>query len=92
MDDNGKKITEVKSIQENGEGVDKIEEGKQVAISLPGVTVGRQIVDGQTLFSDIPEHDFKQLKEMKTFLKPSEIALLKEIAEIKRKNNMVWGV
>ena len=59
---------------------------------LSAAVANGQIVDGQTLFSDIPEYDFKQLKEMKTFLKPSELALLKEIADIKRKQNMVWGV
>ena len=92
MDENGKKISEVKSIQENGESVNDVCSGKQVAISLPGVTVGRQVVDGQLLYSDIPEEDFKHFKDMKKFLKPPEIALLKEIADIKRKGNMVWGV
>ena len=92
MDDNGKKVTEVKSMQDNGENVNDVGEGKQVAVSLPGVTVGRGIIEGQILYSEVPEDDFRAFKEMKKFLKPSEIALLKEIAEIKRKNNMVWGV
>ena len=92
MDDNGKKITEVKSIQEDGENVNDVYEGKQVSVSLPGVTVGRQVFEGLIMYSDIPEQDFKAFKEMKKFLKPGEINLLKEIADIKRKTNMVWGV
>ena len=92
MDDTGKKITEVKSIQDNGVNVNDVSEGKQVAISLPGVTVGRQIFEGQTLYSEIPEEHFRGFKDMKKFLKPSEIELLKEIALIKRKANIVWGV
>ena len=92
MDEDGKNITEVKSIQEDGKNVSSAEEKKQVAISLPGVIVGRQIIDGQTLYSDMPENDFKEFKVLKKLLKNGEIELLKEIAVIKRKNNIVWGV
>ena len=64
----------------------------QVAVSLSGVTVGRQIFEGDILFSSIPEDDFKKLKEVKKYLAKEEIEILKEIAEMKRKDNPVWGV
>lgn len=92
MNGTGKRITEVKSIQEEGKNVQEAGKGKQVAISLPGVIVGRQIVEGQVLVSDLNEEEFRKLKEMKTFLTSDEINLLKEIAESKRKNNPMWGI
>ena len=44
------------------------------------------------MYTDIPEEDFKKLKELKKHLSKTEMEVLKEIAEIKRKNNPVWGV
>ena len=71
---------------------EKAERGKKVAISLPNVTVGRQINEGDVLFSAIPEEDFRKLKELKKHLKKEEIKILKEIAVIMRKKNEMWGV
>jgi translation initiation factor 5B len=92
MKKEGKLLTEVKSIQLEQENIEKAEKGKQVAVSLPGVTVGRQIHEGNILYSSIPEKDFRRLKELKKQLSKEEIEILKEIAEIMRKDNPVWGV
>ena len=70
----------------------KVEHGKQAAVSLPGVTVGRQVFENSTLFTDVPEEDFRKMKEMKSYLNPSELQLLKEISLIKRRKNPLWGV
>lgn len=92
MKKDGKTLTAVNSIQQEQKNIDKAEKGKQVAISLPKVTVGRQINEEDVLYSAIPEADFRKLKELKKQLSPEEIEILKEIAEIKRKNNPVWGI
>lgn len=92
MKKDGKKITEIKSIQENQENINEAEKGKQVAISLPKVTVGRQINEGDILYSAVPEGDFMKLKELKGLLSEEEKSILKEIAGIMRKKNPVWGV
>jgi len=92
MNDAGKFLTKIKAIQVEGENVSKIEQGKQAAISLPGVTVGRQIFENSILFTDIPEEDFRRLKEMKSYLNPTEANILKEISIIKRRTNPLWGV
>jgi translation initiation factor 5B len=88
----GIKIGEVKSIQSEGKGASEAEKGKQVAVSLPSVTVGRQITEGDVFISDINESDFRKLKDMKRFLNQDEVELLKEIISIKRKENPLWGV
>lgn len=92
MKNDGFVITEVSSIQHEKKNVNSIESGKQVAVSLPKVTVGRQINEDDILFSSIPEDDFRKLKKLKKLLKPEEITLLKEIVEIKRKISPVWGL
>lgn len=89
---NGQTISVVKGIQNEKENVHEAAEGKQVAVSLTNVTVGRQINENDYLYTYIPEPDFRRLKELKKHLKKSELAVMKEIAEMMRKNNAVWGV
>ena len=88
----GKKITEVKSIQEDGENINEVGKGKQVAVAFPNVTVGRQIHTSDILYSLINEEDFKNLKNLKKYLSKDQIEVLKEIVEIMRKTNALWGV
>lgn len=92
MRKDGARISSVKSMQEGKESISVGEQGKQLAMSMEGVTVGRQIDEGDFLYTDIPEEDFKKLKELKKHLSKMELEVMKEIAEIKRKNNPVWGV
>lgn len=92
MNAEGKRITLVKSLQENQEAVSEAVQGKQVALAMDGVTVGRQINEGDYLYTDIPEEHFKKLKELKKHLSAREIEVLKEVAEIKRKENPLWGM
>ncbi|MBI2673027.1 translation initiation factor IF-2 [Candidatus Woesearchaeota archaeon] len=85
-------LTNVKSIQLEKESVNEANQGQQVAISLPHITVGRQITENDILYSDIPEEDFKRIKNLRKNLNDMELTILKEIAEIKRKDNPVWGI
>ena len=92
MKSDGAAITEAKSIQHEQETIEKAEKGKQVAVSLPDVTVGRQIHEDDILYSAIPEEQFRKFKEFKKLLTHDEIETLKEIAEIMRKQNPLWGI
>ncbi len=92
MNKEGKEITVVKGIQVEQENVQKLEKGKQGAVSMPDVTVGRQLNEGDILYSAIPEEHFRKYKEHKEHLSEEEKNLLKEIAEIMRNKNPMWGV
>jgi len=92
MKEDGKEITAVKSMQLDKENIEEAKRGKQVAISMEDVTVGRQIKEGDVLYSAVPEADFRKLKELKKLLSGEEVEILKEIAKVKRKENPVWGV
>jgi translation initiation factor 5B len=88
----GSKAGHIKGIQYENENIQKAEKGKQVAISLPDVTGGRQIKEEDILLVDIKEQEFKKLKTLKKYLSEDEITILKEIAEIKRKEKNTWGI
>ncbi len=92
MNAEGKKLTFVKSLQEGQETVTVAEQGKQLALAMEGVTIGRQVNEGDVLYTDIPEEHFKKLKELKKYLSGREVDVLKEIIVIKRRENAVWGV
>ncbi len=85
-------ITEAKSMQEEQESIEKAEKGKRIAVSFPNVTIGRQIHEDDLLYSAIPEEHFRKFKEYKKNLTQDEINILKEIAEMMRKQNPMWGV
>src|SRR3989338_2708232 len=90
MKKDGNALTEAKSIQHEQETIEKAEKGKRVAVSFPNVTVGRQIHEEDILYSAIPEEHFKKYKEFKRLLTQEEIEVLKEIAEIMRRQNPMW--
>ncbi len=92
MNGEGIALTEAKGIQQEQENIEKAEKGKQVAVSLPNVTVGRQVKEEEILYSAVPEEHFRKLKELKKYLSHEEIGILKEIAEIMRQKNPMWGV
>ena len=92
MNDKGYVIGTVKSIQLEKESVKRAEAGKQVAVGIHGAVVGRHINEEDIFYADIPEDDFRKLKQKKHLLKVPEIDSMKELAHIKRKENPVWGV
>jgi len=89
--DDGKVVGAIKGIQSENKAVDEALQGQEVAISIDGITVGRQIKGGDILYTDIPEKDAKKLKEM-DILNSDEKDVLTKIFEIKRKDNKFWGM
>ena len=85
-------IGTVKSIQLEKESVKRAEAGKQVAVAIHGASVGRQINEEDIFYADIPEDQFRKLKEKKHLLKVPELETMRELAQIKRKEEPVWGV
>ena len=92
MKKDGHALTTVKGIQMDQENIEKAEKGKQVAVSLDRVMVGRQIVEGDVLYSYVSEEDFRKMKELKQHLNQQDKDVLKEIASIMRKENPLWGI
>ena len=80
MDEKGRVLTKIKQIQSMGKNLKEARKGEQVAISLPNVTVGRQIKEKDVLYTFITKEQYRVLK--KELEKEEEKALLEEIREI----------
>lgn len=92
MNNKGKRVGEIKGMQADKSSINKAESGRQVAASLPGITAGRQVHEGELYYSDMSEEEFRKLKALSKYLKPDEKEALKEIAAIKRESNPLWGI
>ena len=88
----GVSLTSIRGMQKEKENISEARKGTQLALSLDNVTVGRQIKEGDILYSAISEADFRKMKELKKYLKPDEAEAAREIAVIMREKNPVWGI
>ena len=91
VDETDEQIARVKALQEEKASVEEATEGKELAISLPGVNFERQLADKKYLYSQMSESQFKTFKKNKDLLSETEIKAIMEIAEIKRKKKSDWG-
>jgi len=88
----GKKVGHLKSMQLRQESIREADAGLEVAISIEGATVGRQVDVGDDLFVDIPERHVKVLeKEMLKTLNVSTQEILGEFTTMRRKSDPFWG-
>jgi translation initiation factor 5B len=91
MKEDGRPIGTIKGIQSENKPVEEAIQGQEVAISIEGVTVGRQIKGEDILFTDLPASDAKKLRDMDV-LNADEKDVLNKIFEIKRKTDKFWGM
>ncbi len=88
----GKIVGDIKQIKLNKESVTEAKEGAEVAVSIDGVTIGRQIDVGETLYVAIPERHVKVLEtEMLSHLNAGTVESLEEYTSILRKTQPFWG-
>jgi len=86
------KIAQVKDIQLEKQSVPEAIKGQEVAISMPGINFERQLVVGESLYTNLGESQYRKFKEYRDLLTSEEKSILKEIAEIKRKSVSTWGI
>ncbi|MFA5070944.1 MAG: translation initiation factor IF-2 [Candidatus Pacearchaeota archaeon] len=91
VDETEEKIGRVKNIEADKRSVNEADEGMEVAISIPGINFERELKDKKFLYSDIGEKQFRNFKKNRDLLTSSEMKILSEIAEMKRKKNIEWG-
>jgi translation initiation factor 5B len=85
----GSRIGRIKSIRSGEDSMKESLQGSEVAISIDGVTIGRQIEEGDDLLVDIPESHARKLNKMD--LTSSEREVLDELIHIHRKKDHFWG-
>ncbi len=85
-------LANVKEIQDKKVSLPFVETGAEVAISVPGAVGGRNVHEGDVLWTKVDEEGFRKLRSFAKQLSSQEIAVLKEYAELMRENNPLWGV
>ena len=63
IDEDGKKIGVVHQIQNEGKNLDVADKGMQVALSIKGPTIGRQINEGDIFYTDLNSREARLLLE-----------------------------
>jgi translation initiation factor 5B len=85
MDEHGDMIGRVRELQDNGISMQEAKKGESVAISIDGITFGRQIKDNDVLYAHINDDEERLLKlKFSYLLNDEEKDLLTEISRIKR--------
>jgi translation initiation factor 5B len=90
LKEDGRSIGKIKSIQSKNESLKEARMGDEVAIAMDGITLGRQIKEGDVLYIDIPEAHIKLLKDVE--LSVDEREALERIIEIRRRQDAFWGM
>ena len=85
----GNRVGRIKSIRSGQESLKEARQGAEVAISVDGVTVGRQIEEGDILLVDIPESHARKLRKLE--MTPVEEEVYEELLSIHRRNDHFWG-
>ena len=92
MDSNGVELGMVEQIQDNAKPVTEATKGMQVAISVRGPTLGRQVRENDTSYSFPTSHDVKLLRgELSATLKEDDTEALDEIVAIRSAKDMMYG-
>ena len=85
INSDGKRVGTILQIQDRSVPVDEATNGMEVAVSIRGPTIGRQVKSDEVLYTDIPDkHILAMRKKFLDDLLPSEKEVLQEITEIKR--------
>ncbi|MFW9805262.1 MAG: translation initiation factor IF-2 [Candidatus Thorarchaeota archaeon] len=81
----GKRVGTILQVQDRSVNIDEATDGMEVAVSIRGPTVGRQIKDDDVLYVDIPDAQILAIrKKFMDDLTQPELEIYDEIVQIKR--------
>lgn len=85
IDEGGNRVGKVLQIQDRSVTIEEATDGMEVAVSIRGPTIGRQVKKDDVIYTDVPiKHIYAIMKDFREDLHPSEIEVLKEIIQVKR--------
>ncbi len=84
--ENGKEIGEVKEIQSEGQTIESAGKGERVAVSIEGAVIGRNVKEGEVLYTYFTKENLKAMEEFKNEIPAEEFELGRKIAEMLKKN------
>ncbi len=92
--DNGKKVRRVHQIQDKGQTIEKAPKDSEVAISIRGIEIGKDIGKDETLYVNVPESHVRQLmgKFIDELTTDQKQALREFITLMRSVNHPWWGM
>jgi translation initiation factor 5B len=92
VSEDGKKIGTVQQVQENGKAIEEATKGMQVAVSIKGPVIGRQLNEDEILYTDLNSKHAKMLTERFIHrLDEEEKQVFDRILYMKRKSDPAYG-
>jgi translation initiation factor 5B len=92
VSEEGKKIGTVQQVQENGKAIEEATKGMQVAVSIKGPVIGRQLNEDEILYTDLNSKHAKMLTERFIHrLDEEEKQVFDRILSMKRKSDPAYG-
>ncbi len=89
----GRQVGTIRELQKEKKSVKEAKLGDELAISIDGAVVGRNLEEGDVLYTDVPKDQVLALKrELKELLSGDELAVLDEIIAIKQREDPMYGV
>ncbi|MGA7922460.1 MAG: translation initiation factor IF-2 [Thermoplasmata archaeon] len=85
----GAEVGVLRSLQKEGVSATQAEPGEELAASIEGAVVGRNLAEGDVLLVSVPESAARLLSG--TSLSPSERDVLAEVIRIRRQSQPFWG-
>ena len=92
--DKGTKVGRLHQMQDKGQTLEKAEKGDDVALSIRGLEIGKDIQKDEILFVNVPESHVRQLwSKFLNELTSDQKEVLREYIQIMRQNvNAWWGM
>ncbi|MFA5126168.1 MAG: translation initiation factor IF-2 [archaeon] len=81
MNGEGRFIGKIEGLQNEGKAVKEAKKGDEIAVSIDGGNVGRNLFEGDKLYSCIPEKHYSVLEKYSADFSPGEKQLLEKIKE-----------
>src|SRR5699024_3667997 len=86
------RVGTVNGIQDQGEDVEQARAGERVSVAIDGPTVGRQIEEGDELWSELPEKHAKVLEqELEGDIPADKLEALHLYLDKRRRRDPFWG-
>ena len=87
----GKRVKRIHQIQDKGQTVEKALKDSEVAVSIRGIEIGKDIGNDETLYVNVPESHVRQLMgKFLDELTTDQIEVLREFIKLKRTYEHPW--
>ena len=89
----GRSVGTIRGLQKEKKSVQEARLGDELAVSIEGGVVGRNVQEGDVFYVDVPRNHVLVLKrELRDLLSGDELAVLDEIIAIKQREDSTYGV